>query len=365
MPHFSRRPGRRAALLTASVIAGTALAAPAPASANLMFNLSYLAGTPAAAQNAFAAAASAWSAMLADNVTVNLTVGTAALGPNILASTGAVDVTTSYSTFRAALAADATSSNDATAVASLPAGSSLHVLINHTLQNAGNSYVDSTGANTATIRLSNANARALGLPVTTSNLGGNCIGTCDGYIAFSTGFGFDTDPSDGIAAGQFDFVGIAIHEIGHALGFISGVDVLDTNANSFGDNAFTYISPLDMFRCSAASAAQNAIDWTAGSDPKSFSLNNCTTTLASFATGMNFGDGRQASHWKDNLGLGIMDPTSAPGEALAISQLDLTAMDVIGWNLAGTTDVPAPASALVFVFGLAGLGWARRMGGTA
>jgi len=31
----------------------------------------------------------------------------------------------------------------------------------------------------------------------------------------------------------------------------------------------------------------------------------------SYATGINFGDGRQASHWKDNLAIGLMDPTAA------------------------------------------------------
>jgi hypothetical protein len=92
--------------------------------------------------------------------------------------------------------------------------------------------------------------------------------------------------------------------------------------------------------------------------------------LASFATGQIRGDGNQASHWKDNQSLGIMDPTTAPGEQLTITALDLTAFDVIGWNLTSTPTVsapsaptvatPAPASALVFAFGLAGLGCARR-----
>ena len=89
-------------------------------------------------------------------------------------------------------------------------------------------------------------------------------------------------------------------------------------------------------------------------------LSRSTTTTAcrtkSYKCGVH-GDGRQASHWKDNLSLGIMDPTTAPGEQLTITALDLTPFDVIGWNL---TSTPAPASALVFAFGLAGLGLARR-----
>src|SRR5262249_60028 len=48
--------------------------------------------------------------------------------------------------------------------------------------------------------------------------------------------------------------------------------------------------------------------------------------------------GRQASHWKDNLGIGIMDPTSVPaGQANVITAQDIRAFDVIGWNVASAT----------------------------
>ena len=63
--------------------------------------------------------------------------------------------------------------------------------------------------------------------------------------------------------------------------------------------------------------------------------------LAQFSTGQVHGDGNQASHWKDNLGIGIMDPTVASGVLLSISALDTEAFDVIGWDLA---TVPEPAT---------------------
>ena len=62
------------------------------------------------------------------------------------------------------------------------------------------------------------------------------------------------------------------------------------------------------------------------------------------ATGVYNGDGDQASHWKDNMNLGIMDPTAAPGEVLNISENDLIAMDLIGWEV-----VPEPSTIILLL----------------
>ena len=79
-------------------------------------------------------------------------------------------------------------------------------------------------------------------------------------------------------------------------------------------------------------AAGANVDFTAGIATKNFSLDGCATSLGTFSTGVVHGDGRQASHWKDNLGLGIMDPTAGTGELLTVTALDLTAFDAIGWT---------------------------------
>ena len=98
------------------------------------------------------------------------------------------------------------------------------------------------------------------------------------------------------------------------------------------------------------------IDWTAGNTGKYLSLDNGATAIAGFSNGLNFGDGHQASHWTDNLGLGIMDPTAAPGETLAASANDFIAFDVIGWDL-----IPEPSSFLLGSCGmLLALGRRRR-----
>lgn len=327
--------------------------------AGLVFNFSSTGDSRADA--AFAAAGARWSSEFTDNVTINVNAGFGVLGPGILASTSTPDVLLPYATVRSALAADASSSDDATAVAHLPIGP-VNMLINRTADDpsgAGSAvpYRDANGsANNRTIAVTRADAKALGL------IAGNSA-TIDANITFSSSFSYDFNPADGIGAGLYDFIGLATHELGHALGFVSGVDILDTNsppqAGPFPEDDFTDVTPLDLFRYSTDSAALGAIDWTADSRAKYFSIDGGATDIALFATGLTFGDGRQASHWKDNLGLGVMDPTAAAGEKLGITPTDVRALDVIGWNLTSAS-LPEPATPLLLVSALLAGGLARR-----
>jgi hypothetical protein len=324
------------------------LLAASTASAAPVFNFSYVPGTSLQAQQGFQAAAARWSSLLTDNVTVNLTVGFNSLGGGILGQAASAEDFHTYSSVRNALAADATSADDATAVSHLPGGSTFGMLLNRTANNPNGSgsalpYVDNDGDNNNKIlSITNAEAKAIGLAVTPQTLSG-CIGNCDGFIQFNSDFKFDFNPGNGTDANAFDFVGVAAHEIGHVLGFISGVDILDGNSppynGPFNDNLFTYVSALDLFRYSTMSAAHEVIDWTADNRAKYFSLDG-TTVGPEFSTGVNFGDGRQASHWKDNLYIGLMDPTAGLGETLEITGYDIMAMDVVGWDVAA---IPEPS----------------------
>jgi hypothetical protein len=343
--------------MTWAALAAAAAIAPQAASA-LTFNMTFTPESTAADIQAFTQAGQIWSSLLSDAVTINLNVGTAALSPGVLAQAGSTRVAFNYSSYYAGLSADATSAADSLALSSLSASPTFDMLLNRTSNNPNGSgsavaYVDNDGDdNNSTIRLTSANAKALGLGVAAAS---------DASITFSNQFSWDYDASDGVDANSYDFVGIAVHEIGHSLGFISGVDILDGNSppvnGPFPDNLFTYVAPLDLYRYSLDSAALGVIDWTASTVDKYFSLDGGATSIASFSTGVNFGDGRQASHWKDSLGIGIMDPTAARGEALAVSANDLLAFDVIGWNVAA---VPEPSTYAMMALGLLGIASLRR-----
>lgn len=304
---------------------------------------------------AYLRAGDIWSAWLNDDVTIRLTAGTTALAPGTIGQSSVTATTFSYSSIYSALYNDRSSAADFQAVSSLSVNPSFGLLINRTADDPYGSgaaawYVDNNGgANNSKIRITTANAKALG--ISTYN------GT-DGFISMNSSYAWDYDPTNGISQGEYDFVGVVVHEIGHELGFVSGVDYLDSNVpllkTAVNADQLALVRPLDLFRYSQESTVAGVIDWSADSRDKYFSIDNGHTVLASFSTGANFGDGHQASHWKDNLSIGFMDPTASAGELLKMSGNDLLALDVIGWNVVSVSGaIPEPDVILLFAVGVA------------
>ena len=387
--------------------AALTLAAAAPANA-VVINLidKGFAGTPAQQAQfraGFQIAANYWGSILTNNATINLGVSTAALGTGIIGSTGSTRADYSVATWENRV--NATKSNsviDSSVV--LP-----------TLTNGGASFITNgvTNGNDDTTKLAFDNAATVSSKTLYLNtsvikaIGGTATGvsstSVDGNVQFSTNFNFDFDPTDGISANTFDFIGVAIHEIGHALGFVSGVDFLDIyglgntsnpNAGTLGyslNNTSIY-SALDMFRYSAdptnvAPGTNPSLDLSAGtvSGATYFSIDGGKTALVgnTFSQGRYNGDGQQASHWKDTagcqIGNGIMDPTFCFGQTGYITGLDLAAFDAMGYNLSTNaltyantstatiyrqfaTAVPEPATwgMMILGFGLVGGSLRRR-----
>lgn len=308
-------------------------------------------GMSAAALAGFQQAVSVWESHLGDDVTINLDIRfDSSLAANVLGSTGSSSIGATYSNVRTALTNDSNlSASDNTVVANLPSGSTLSFLTN----DANTSLVvtdNNATANNFVLNVNRANAKALGLVAAHDT-------TRDATIAFNSAFSWDFDQTDGIGAGLQDFVGVTIHEIGHALGFISGVDTVDATHGD-GSSAPIVLDPfrvhsvLDLFRYSAP----GELNYATGGDPY-FSIDGGTTNLATFSTGSANGDGSQASHWEDNLFLGLLDPSAnPPGQLNILSDLDLQAFDVIGWEIVA---VPEPSST-VLIMSASLLGLLRR-----
>lgn len=353
------KPGRASWLLLLVLAWASAM----PPVRALSFNLVCAADPTCASLNAnayagFQAAAARWSNLLFDPITVKLQIGFSALGAGILGQAGTAQNVVTYGGFRNALGLDRLSADDNQAYGSLPAGNSFNLLINRTTNNAGSAtpYLDvftndANGFNNYYLTIATANVKALG----GSPGYGSDLSQLDGVIGFSSSYSWDFDPSNGITPGTIDFVAVATHEIGHTLGFFSGVDELEASAPA-AESVLYNVSSLDLFRFSALSSSLGVIDWTADTRAKYFSLDGGLTSLAQFSTGVTYGDGRQASHWKDNLSLGLMDPTLGYGELGVISALDLRAFDVIGYD----TSVRAPAP-LPLLGSASALLWRRRL----
>jgi hypothetical protein len=294
---------------------------------------------------AFNAAAAQWEALFSDPITVTINADLAALGAGIIGSASSTIVSAGYAAIRGQLISDNVGSVTAGVTGALPVGPSFTAPGNVT--------------GLATV-MTQANAKALGF--------GTGAGA-DANITFSTSFSFDFDNSDGVGAGLTDFQTVALHEIGHVLGFVSGVDFVDfLVAGGTSGTAPVYTS--DLFRFGAGANPSSLSDFSSFSRSLSTGGSSHTDIINAargsgpeyaMSTGRSTGDGRQASHWKDNdltaLTIGVMDPTLGAQQIVPISNADLNFFDVIGYNV-----VPEPHEyAAAFGLGLAGFAaWRRR-----
>ena len=376
-----------------ALIAATALAGFATPASALNIILRSTDGSFTSAPNggaalyAFQKAANYWNQTLTNNTTLIFDIHFAALRPGVLGSTGSNSIDTRISDVYTQLNATKTSALDQIAVAGLTplsANGGLAMRVNAPATPAGGgidtaaaTYLDNDDSyNNLYLNQNTANNRALGIGFDNADtafayyhdvFGEDYNADADADITFSSNFAFDFDPSDGISVGTYDFVAVAIHEMGHALGFVSGVDLYDYYGGPNGPGAADLLdfdfndtsigSTLDMFRYGNGFNADGSrqLQWAAGGRPAFFSIDGETpfnfdhqseAEMASFSTGRYNGDGEQASHWKDNdafvtangcfiesRAIGIMDPTAAACSMGVLTSNDLAAFDAIGYNL--------------------------------
>ncbi len=278
---------------TAFLAAGLAALPLSPAAA-LTINTTYASSVNAQAnaaviKSAFEAAADVFEGLYTNPVTVNLHVGWGELLGSPVKTIGVAGMpgygTYSFSQFTNLLSASATSTTDKAAYAHLPA-------------------TNPVGGGSGTFTLTPAQAKALGVLNTSS-------GT-DGYVGFGATYAFDFNRTDGIAAGTYDFMGVAMHEISHVLGRVSGL---------YGTAAVNGLA-IDLFRYAAPGVTSFGYY-----EPAYFSIDGGATNLATF----NSSGTADRESWVVTPG----DSFSAYATAGVVNDLtaaDKIAMDVLGWN---------------------------------
>jgi hypothetical protein len=280
---------------------------------NIVFSVS--GSPPTSILDAIEASAQFVESQFADFLTVNLSFTWTSFGG--LAFTQNASTSTSYTNARAGLIADM--DTDDVIQSFLPSGSTLPVRFNG---------ASATVTNENTIDFSKDNFRAA-----IGSLGGG-----NSAITVNSSISYDLDPSNGVGGGQISFQDVLIHEIGHALGFTSAVDV---NAQ-FG---LTRTEALDLFRFQRT-------DGTGDYNPDSFAEfqttprtidqntpnDDANVDIIDFEYRMSDGSPDQASHFREQFpSLGVMDPIISNGETSYPDQYmesDINMFDAIGWDFA-------------------------------
>lgn len=279
---------------------GTTAAATTAASAGLVINLLWdasVANAPASFKTAIQAAAAMIQQYVTTPITVNIAVGWGEIGgfggaaPYTVPNNSALGETLggvwqSYASVKQALTNTATSADDKSVLAALPSTSPF---------------------GTAMFDVAGAQAKALGLINATSS-------QVDGAVGFATNW-----PST-------DYIAAALHEITHAMGRNSGWG---------GTNGDT--SLLDLTRFSAPGVFATDGSKVSSSALQYFSLDGGKTALAYYDNTSDYGDFASTSATAN-------DPNNAylGSNSNALTQLDIRTLDVMGFNLAGSTPTPTP-----------------------
>jgi hypothetical protein len=296
-----------------------------------------LRGTPqlqsiAAARDAFMRAATRWQNLIQTNVTIVIDVD---FGPTLFGQPFDADVVSSadaqvlagnalYPAVRAGLISQGDTSEKRSLYDSLPAKA-----------------VPTDKGASAGLAASSATLRALGLLNSTADPDAErqSFGPPPA-ISLNSKFNFDFDPSDGIEPDRLDFEAIALHEIGHVLGFISAVGEQEM------DSALApQPTVCDLFRLrpdATKSDFATATRVLSSGGEQRFYAGDSMLALSTGRPDGRSGDGKAPSHWKDDTltgqYLGVMNPTIAAGEHQSVTDNDLMVLDALGYRTRSVSD---------------------------
>lgn len=287
------------------------------------------------AKAAFIAAAAKWEALIKDPITIVLDVdyGTSFFGSpfpsGVLAGTIPQELAANYPDLRVRLNSHADSPQEAALYNALPAGS-----------------LPTDIGNTNTVLVASPLYRALEAIPADATTDTTTPGEPP-RIGFNSASGFDFDPSDGITGNRTDFDAVAVHEMGHALGFLTEV-----GARELEPSLPIMASLWDLFRfrpgtvnLSNFNTVQRILS--AGGTQVEFN-GGVEVGLSTGRSDGSGGDGQQASHWRDDNNidanyLGIMDPAIAPNKRKVMTANDEKAIDSFGYTISGAAPSPTPS----------------------
>jgi hypothetical protein len=287
-------------------------------SLNLVFNLG--SSVPPEAVPALESASKYLKSLFSDPITVNINIDFAVLGPGILGSTSVTYTATppSWTTTRAGLVGGMDA--DDYIQNYLPAGSTIPVRYD------GSS---STVTNEDRCYFAKANyGAAIG------SISGSCAS-----ITFSSEILWDYDPADGVPGNKMCLQSVVLHELGHALGFVS-------RAESWYEPN-TDITSLDIYRfqrtdgsgdynpdnVSEFQVRPRLVDYNNPNDDHN--SNVFASGGADIEYGMSDGDPYQSSHFRQDSVDGIMQPAMGDGETFYPNfyrTADINMFDAIGWD---------------------------------
>lgn len=337
---LNTQPIKHCKMMIPLVLAFAAVIGSNNAAQALTFNFTFSDATPLSVRSVFWDAGDAWSKQFTDDVAINIFVDYGKLPPNVLAGSRPGMTRVKYSEFLTKLRQDKSSQegakyisqdyDDARALSKLQTSATFKYL----RSNSGGS-IQVTGD---TNWLTRANAKTLGI----INQNNSDYNNFDASIRISNNAPWHYDTNVAAPSVKHDLLSVATHEIGHALGVISGGDAFQVSSQNLNN-----VTPMDLFRYSKLSAALKIPDWTMGET--FFSLDGGSNSLGGLSRGVNI-DGFQAGHWKNGESRGVMSPFLNTGERVGISELDRRLLDAVGWDYA-----PQLSKNVVAVMG--GINW--------